>query len=142
MITGYNHNAKYKGEIFHIQTEDGGEKNPSIASHIFFKGNVITSKKTDYREIMNTPNFEKALRLMMQEQHKTMIKGLLHGEFDNLPSLQAVLPKEQKQEVPVKSNVYQIYKPGAEEKLEIEDEEEGKSLDEMVLDYLSEKRDD
>jgi len=32
MLLGYNHNITYKGDVFHIQTEDSGVKNPQLSS--------------------------------------------------------------------------------------------------------------
>jgi hypothetical protein len=145
LITGYNHNVRYKGQLFHVQTEESGQDNPIIVTTIFFTGNVITSKKSNYAANIADPNMIAMVRTMMQDQHKGMIKALLKGEFDHLESVKNILAKkEEKQEELVKSSVYQIYNPSKqEEKLDIQAEDEGeKSLDEMILDYLSHKKSD
>ena len=83
MIPGFNHNIKHKGRVFHIQTEDSGQKNPHIITHLFVGGNIIASKKTTYTEIVGQPNFEVTVRSMMEEQHKAMLRNLIHGVYDD-----------------------------------------------------------
>jgi len=84
MLTGYNHNVKYKGRVFHVQTEDSGEKNPLIITHLFDGGDIIASKKVDYQPIVGKPMFETQVQQMMEQQHKTMLKELLGGVLDEL----------------------------------------------------------
>lgn len=38
MLLGYNHNITYKGEVFHVQTEDSGVKNPMSSPCCTAKG--------------------------------------------------------------------------------------------------------
>jgi hypothetical protein len=37
-VTGFNHNIKYKGKVYHVQTEDSGVNNPHIITHLFVGG--------------------------------------------------------------------------------------------------------
>jgi hypothetical protein len=112
MIPGYNHNVMHKGKLFHIQTEDLGEKNPVIVTHLFLGGNVVDTKRTSYADILGSENREELIREMMEEQHKSMLRDLKRGKYD------AQLGLEEPQG------------PGEEEELE------GKSLDEIILNYL------
>jgi len=85
MITGFNHNIKYKSRIYHIQTEDSGQKNPHIITHLFVGGNIIATKKADYRHLLvetNAVKLETNIRAAMEEQHKLMLRNLIHGKFD------------------------------------------------------------
>jgi hypothetical protein len=84
MIPGFNHNIKHKGRIYHIQTEDSGPKNPHIITHLFVGGNILSSKKTPYSDIVGKPDYEKTVRSMMEEQHKQMLRNLVNGVFDNV----------------------------------------------------------
>lgn len=84
MITGFNHNVKYRNRVFHVQTEDNGEKTPLIFTHLFEGGDILATKKIDYHMIVGKPNFEKQVRRMMEDQHKAMLKALMHGELDAL----------------------------------------------------------
>ncbi len=35
MVVGFNHNFRYKGEVYHVQTEDGGLKSPNIVTLLY-----------------------------------------------------------------------------------------------------------
>jgi hypothetical protein len=86
MITGFNHNIKYKNRIYHIQTEDSGTKNPHIITHLFVGGNIIATRKSDYAQLMAQTAADKlpdVVRNSMEEQHKAMLRSLIHGKFDN-----------------------------------------------------------
>ena len=89
MIPGFNHNIKHKGRIFHIQTEDSGPKNPHIITHLFVGGNILSSKKTQYSDLVGQPDYEKTVRSMMEEQHKQMLRNLVNGVFDTVESAPA-----------------------------------------------------
>jgi len=82
MLPGYNHNICYKGQIFHIQTEDSGVKNPHIITLLYKQGNIIARKKHDYSDIVGFDRLEDVVREMMQEQHKSMLRELKKGFHD------------------------------------------------------------
>ena len=44
-ILGYNHNVRYRGIVFHVQTEDSGIINPHVFSHLFHGGVILSSRK-------------------------------------------------------------------------------------------------
>jgi hypothetical protein len=90
MITGYNHNIKYKDRIFHVQTEDSGVQNPHIITHIFVGGNIIETRKTSYADIAKSDRLEEVVIEMMQEQHKSMLKDLIAGRYDPKIAVRAV----------------------------------------------------
>ncbi|MBI1922158.1 MAG: hypothetical protein HYS23_13880 [Geobacter sp.] len=82
MVVGLNHNIRYRGEVFHIQTEDSGLANPQITTLLFIGGTIISSKKTSYADIVKIENVEKVVEELMKEQHKDMLRRLKAGEFD------------------------------------------------------------
>ncbi len=82
MVVGYNHNIKYKGEIFHVQTEDSGINTPHIITLLYRGGNIIASKKTSYADIVKMDNLPQIVEELMKEQHKDMLRRLKNGEFD------------------------------------------------------------
>ena len=90
MVVGYNHNIKYKGEIFHIQTEDSGINNPHIITLLYRGGNIIASKKTSYADIVKMDNLSHIVEELMKEQHKDMLRRLKNGEFDERLGLEGV----------------------------------------------------
>ena len=82
MILGFNHNVVYKGEVFHVQTEDSGVKNPHIITLLYRGGVILCSKKTSYADILKMDNFESVVEELMKAQHKEMMRRLKSGEFD------------------------------------------------------------
>lgn len=82
MVLGYNHNIMYKGEVFHVQTEDSGVNNPHIITLLYRGGVIISSKKTSYADIVKMENLELVVEDLMKEQHKNMMHSLKSGEFD------------------------------------------------------------
>ncbi|MFZ3208534.1 MAG: hypothetical protein WA140_06840, partial [Geobacteraceae bacterium] len=82
MIVGFNHNVMYKAEMFHIQTEDSGICNPHIITLLYRGGTIISSRKTNYADIVKVGNLEQVVEELMKEQHKDMLRRLKSGEFD------------------------------------------------------------
>lgn len=72
----------YKGEVFHVQTEDSGIANPHIITLLYRGGVIITSKKTSYADILKIENLEALVEELMKEQHKELMRRLKSGEFD------------------------------------------------------------
>jgi hypothetical protein len=84
MVVGFNHNFRYKGEIYHVQTEDSGRKSPHIITLLYKGGNILASRKTSYADICKIDNLEQVVEELMKEQHKEMLRRLKSGEFDAL----------------------------------------------------------
>lgn len=82
MLSGYNNNVMIKGEVFHIQTEDGGTNNPVISTVVFKAGQVVLSKKTNYADIIKFEKLSSALKEIMKEQHIETLKTL-RDEFNS-----------------------------------------------------------
>jgi hypothetical protein len=85
-VTGFNHNIKHKGKVYHVQTEDSGVKNAHIITHLFVGGNILASKKTSYADIVNAENLPEVVRELMEEQHKEMLRNLINGVYDGMES--------------------------------------------------------
>jgi len=84
MITGCNTNVLYRGRQFHVQTEDSGRANPHIISHVYHGGTIIASKKSSYKDRIESEELDIKVRAQIELQHKTMLKSLTGGEFDAL----------------------------------------------------------
>ena len=82
MVVGFNHNIRYKGELFHVQTEDSGLANPHIITLLYLGGTILCSKKTSYADIIKADQLEQVVESIMKEQHKEMMRRLKGGEFD------------------------------------------------------------
>ncbi|MBN2576050.1 MAG: hypothetical protein JXP73_15915 [Deltaproteobacteria bacterium] len=77
-LLGYNHNVKYGGHIFHVQTEDSGPANPHLFTHLFFEGSILASKRGQYDPALP----EEEVRGLMQAQHKAILKELKQTVYD------------------------------------------------------------
>lgn len=82
LVTGFNHNVKHKGQLYHVQTEDTGTESGHIVTHLFLGGNILASKKTSYAELRGAPNLASLVRTLMEEQHKEMLRNLVNGVYD------------------------------------------------------------
>ncbi len=82
LVTGFNHNVKHKGKLYHVQTEDSGPASGHIVTHLFLGGNILASKKTSYAELRGAPNLSSLVRSLMEEQHKEMLRNLVNGVYD------------------------------------------------------------
>ncbi len=134
MVLGFNHNIQYKGEIFHIQTEDSGVSTPHIITLLYRGGIIIASKKTSYADIIKVENLEQVVEELMKEQHKDILRRLKSGEFDE----KAFGPSTEEVQEPVKDETSQG-SPPPDAAAGPESEEAARpaqSLDEIILDYL------
>ena len=77
-VLGYNHNLRYGGRTFHVQTEDSGQGYARLYTHLFFEGTILSSKKQEY----DPESPEDSVRALMQQLHKAMIRELTHAEHD------------------------------------------------------------
>jgi len=132
MLVGYNTNITYKDTVYHIQTEDNGQKNPVILTLLYSQGAILASKKTSYAHIVNDLDFKEKARDIMKKQHKVMIKELLAGKYSGEY-------REKEMPQPVQPEQTQ---PGEEKEPLPETEKVGErmqatqSLDDILLNYI------
>lgn len=83
MITGFNTDIKHGERVFHVQTEDRGLGNPVVESLVYVGGEILLSKKSPYAEHVQEGKVnEKAVREMMDLQHRRIIEAIRRGRFD------------------------------------------------------------
>lgn len=139
MVVGFNHNVRYKGDIFHIQTEDSGINAPHIITLLYRGGTIISSKKTSYADIIKMENLEQVVEELMKEQHKEMLRRLKAGDFDAraFPSGTPVPPRQPGQQPAVPSPQTTSPSPPPSPQPSSSGAAAPKqSLDEIILDYL------
>ena len=162
-VTGFNHNIKHKGRVYHVQTEDSGVNNPHIITHLFVGGNILASKKTSYADILNAENLQEVVRELMEEQHKEMLRNLINGVYDNIEAVssRSYQPGQLAHDQPVAAKVAPVVRAPVPDQLppevlearqlkvtpkinEVgaetlfgEDLISEKSLDEVILSYLA-----
>ncbi len=135
MVLGFNHNVGYKGEVFHVQTEDSGISNPHIITLLYRGGTIIASKKTSYADIIKIENLEAVVEELMKDQHKEMLRRLKAGEFDVRAFGSPPPPQEKQPETaaaaPPPADPSPVLSTNAAEA-----DQPRQSLDEIILDYL------
>src|SRR5690349_22872532 len=78
-ILGYNHNVRYRGLVFHVQTEDSGVAQPHLFTHLFHHGVIVSTRKLVY----DAGSAEESIKSLMQAQHKAVLKDLKRGHYDD-----------------------------------------------------------
>lgn len=114
MITGFNTEIKYRNTVFHIQTEDKGERNPIIETLIYVGGEIIDAQRMSYDHLLKNGLHKDKLKELMEEQHKKVIALIKQGKYSKRG------PKEIKEEKRIEHHITQ------------------KSLDQVILDYITE----
>ncbi len=79
---GYNHNIPHRGRLYHVQTEDSGLEKQHIFTHVFYDGTIIASNKVVYDAKAEVPDLDQYVIGLMQDSHKSMIRSLRRGEYD------------------------------------------------------------
>ena len=82
MVGGFNHNFSYKGQTYHVQTEDSGVPKAHITTLLYQAGSIIARETTDYTSICVEADLASRVEQLMKEQHRAMLKGLKDGVFD------------------------------------------------------------
>ncbi|WP_225072450.1 hypothetical protein [Desulfuromonas sp. CSMB_57] len=82
MLGGFNHNFRHQGQLFHVQTEDSGRKNPQIVTHLYHGGTILASQRQSYADRLQDPDLRQVVEQLMRAQHKEMLRRLRDGELD------------------------------------------------------------
>jgi hypothetical protein len=123
MQPGFNENVLHNGLIYHVQTEDGGSKTTVITTTLFNDGAIVTTKRSNYSDMVNEEGLAGRVVEMMREQHAGVISELQAGRYDSVPQKQP-------------ENVQQTPSGESQEGTPLASDGE-KGLDEIILDYLS-----
>ena len=82
MITGFNTDVPYKGDVYHVQTEDKGKDNPMVESLIYKGGEILGARRTAYAKFLPNGYDEKTIIKFMEEQHRSVIDEVRRGRYD------------------------------------------------------------
>jgi hypothetical protein len=128
MLPGLNHNVRFKGKIYHVQTEDSGVNKPHITTILYEGGTILARKRTSYADMLTSDHLQEVVRDLMKKQHKEMLRVLKSGRFEK----QGAGAEEVE---PVKGR-----EAGRTEGREADAMRSSKSepsLDDVILDYLT-----
>jgi hypothetical protein len=131
MITGYNTDVRYKERVFHVQTEDKGVNNPYIESVVYYGGQVMAAKRATYADLLDEGRGSEAIASRMDNQHRMMIAAIRSGKLDG--KLHTVLGSD------ASSDDTRVAdgRPSGTTLLDQARDDEGPTLDQVILDYLT-----
>ena len=115
MLSGMNVDIEFQGKTYHVQTEDGGLESPVVVTTLFEGGAILASRKTSYADLLESENLPAAIRDLINGQHKAVVQDLMAGKFTGTLKTDHQTPNGQGKRA------------------------RKKTLDELVLDYLSNK---
>lgn len=133
VLTGYNTDIDHAGTTYHVQTEDKGRANPVIESLVYARGEILYSRRTSYRDLVEGKVENSAIATVMERQHHTIVEAIRRGRL-------AQLSEEPK---PVgEEDDTSISRDDARDAPEIEavDDDDELTLDQVILDYLAAQR--
>jgi len=81
MITGFNTDVPYMGDVYHVQTEDKGKDNPMVESLIYKGGEILGARRTAYAKFLKNGYDEKAVIKFMEDQHRSVIDEVKRGRY-------------------------------------------------------------
>ena len=83
MLTGFNTDVDYEGRTYHVQTEDRGQANPMVESLVYSGGEIVTTRKSSYKDLVEGEDFAAAeLMQRMKVQHQELIQEIRSGRYD------------------------------------------------------------
>jgi len=145
MLTGYNTDFKFQEKVYHCQTEDGGVNSPYVTSLLYLRGAILASRKTSYADILKADCLDEVVRGLMMDQHKQMIRDLMHGKLDlnNAPHESTYTPAPASvpaPEVPAPAPAEGKTSPPSPTPSRADAKEKG--LDDIILDFLAQEQRD
>ena len=95
--------------MYHVQTEDGGARNPVLTTMLYHKGEILTTEKSSYAEALVDGDWKDKVLEKMKDQHRNIIKKLMAGQYTG-----EAQEAEGKQELSLEDTIIEhILGPGA-----------------------------
>jgi hypothetical protein len=83
-MAGFNTTVSRCGVDFHVQTQDKGMMAHYVESTVYKSGQVLSSRKTFYTSLLDSPDLQKKIKAIIEEQHSTILREIAEGKFDPL----------------------------------------------------------
>src|ERR1700742_1208219 len=84
MITGFNTDVPHEGQVYHVQTEDGGHGHPVLESLIYIGGTIVAKKMTPYADKLTQGADEQMIAGLLKRQHQVIIAAIKSGRVEEL----------------------------------------------------------
>ena len=78
MQIGLNTDIVHQGKTLHVQTEDVGDAQRYLVTHLFLAGSIIDSRRLDYKEGLS----KEELKSLIRTQHQGMIRAIVSGRYN------------------------------------------------------------
>ena len=117
-----------EGETYLIDSEDLGTKDPHIITRAYKKGMIVYSHKINYKDILNKPDFNKRLIILVQSQQQKAIEALKEEKVVPEEPHKEDEIKEQEQTAVTEKRTYKEYVNEIEALLRKKNEEEALEL--------------
>ncbi|HET6583172.1 MAG TPA: hypothetical protein VFG69_06990 [Nannocystaceae bacterium] len=75
---GYNHDIRYRGRVFHVQSEVSVGRRPQICTQLFADGAVLATA----RRALPVETSANEIEQLMRAQHKALLRELCRGSYD------------------------------------------------------------
>jgi hypothetical protein len=83
MVFGHNTNIKLGNVTYHVQTENRGESLALIDTTVYFRGRVLHRRTNNYYDLVPlNEDSEQALKLRLDEQHRTVLEEMRNGTLE------------------------------------------------------------
>jgi hypothetical protein len=83
MVFGHNTNITLGTVTYHVQTENRGESHALIDTTVYFRGRVLHRRTNNYYDLLPlNDDSEQALKLRLDEQHRTVLEEMRNGTLD------------------------------------------------------------
>ncbi len=82
VVAGFNHNVRFRGKAYHVQTEDLGAAAATVVTHLFAGGNVVATRRSSYADLLGAADLPDRVRALMEGQHKQVLRSLVDGAYD------------------------------------------------------------
>jgi hypothetical protein len=135
VLTGYNTDIEHGGTTYHVQTEDKGRSNPIVESLVYARGEILYSRRTSYRELVDEQVDSDAIALLMERQHHTIVEAIRRGRLAELGAQPRELGDDDD------TSISRDRKGGPTTGAPSEDAAADEpTLDQVILDYLAAQR--
>lgn len=85
---GYNHDVRYHGRLFHVQSEVSVGRRPLACTQLFVGGTVLATERNPIGPAMTHDDID----AMLRTQHKAVLRELCRGTFDAWLDTESVAP--------------------------------------------------
>ena len=135
VLTGYNTDIEHAGTTYHVQTEDKGRSNPIVESLVYARGEILYSRRTSYRELVEEQVASDAIAVLMERQHHTIVEAIRRGRLAELGDEPAALGDDDD------TGISRDREPSPPEQPSPPDPTgDEPTLDQVILDYLAAQR--